>query len=270
MPELPEVETIRRTRIHLIKDRTITGVKIFYDPIVEGDSNVLVEALDHVRIEEILRQGKYLIFLVGTYALLVHLRMEGRFFIREVERESKHDHVSFALDDGRFLVYHDTRKFGRIMLRNRADYVHVPPLSALGPEPQDANLEDLYHQLKRRKIAIKTALLDQHMIAGLGNIYVDETLFSSRIHPEKRTDTLTKENVKTIILAASTILEHATRLGGTSIRTYTDALGVHGRFQNELHVHTKEHEPCPICNTIITKQTLGGRGTYVCPTCQKK
>ncbi len=270
MPELPEVETIRRTLLKLIQGRSIVGIDVFYDKIIDHETNDFKTTLIGKRIEAIERVGKYLCLMIPPFALLVHLRMEGRFFIRDVRRSSAHDHVSFALDDGRFLIYHDTRKFGRMTLRTSEHYQDVPPLSKLGPEPKDANWEDIHARLKRRKIAVKTALLDQHVVCGLGNIYVDETLFKSGIHPMKRTDRLTRNDVRTLIESATTVLHDAVELGGTSIRTYTDALGVHGRFQNELKVHTKAGEPCPVCHQIITKQTVGGRGTYVCKSCQKK
>jgi formamidopyrimidine-DNA glycosylase len=270
MPELPEVETIRRTLLPMIRGRIVTDVNVFYPPITPDGPDFVRTTLAGRTITDVRRVGKHLVLVMGDRVLLVHFRMEGRFFIRKTIRESKHDHVAITLDGMDHLVYNDTRKFGRMLVRNNPGYMDVPPLSLLGPEPADADPKRIWDMLRSRKVAIKTALLDQHVMAGLGNIYVDETLFSSRIHPMRSSQTLSRKDVFRIVTEAARVLGEACTLGGSSIRTYTDALGVHGRFQNVLNVHTKVGEPCPTCGQTIIKTVVGGRGTYVCERCQKK
>ena len=180
----------------------------------------------------------------------------------------KHEHIIFHLKSGNTLRYHDVRKFGTITLHALSDYLTVYPLSELGKEPKDVQIESFYQQLQKKKIAIKSALLDQHIISGLGNIYVDETLFLSKIHPERPADSITRKEAESLLDSAIKVLAKAVELGGTTIRSYTSSLGVSGRFQNELNVHMRKGEPCPVCQTLIIKTRVGGRGTYVCTRCQ--
>jgi len=202
--------------------------------------------------------------------MIIHLRMEGKFFIKQKgEPIQKHEHIVFKFESGRELRYHDVRKFGTIHLLPLNTYEHEKPLSNVADEPKDLDISLFHQKLMKKNITIKQALLDQTLIAGLGNIYVDETLFKSGIHPNRKTNQLNQEEVELIIKSAHDVLTKAVELGGTTIRSYTSSLGVTGRFQNELHVHMKKGEPCPICHTPIIKIKVGGRGTYVCPECQK-
>lgn len=269
MPELPEVETVRRTLAKQIGGRIIQSVDVLYEPIVKDDTTHFKTSLKNQRIERLERYGKYLVFILSKNVLIIHLRMEGKFYIKKDEPIDKHEHIIFNIGDGITLRYHDVRKFGTMHIRSLSDYPHTYPLNVLGPEPKDADPMTIYHKLHLKKIAVKTAFLDQHIISGLGNIYVDETLFLSKVKPTRRTDKLTKNEVKTLVESARLVLDKAIQLGGTTIRSYTASLGVHGRFQNELNVHTKAGEPCPICGTLIVKTKVGGRGTYACPSCQK-
>jgi len=273
VPELPEVETVRRTLDHLIKGQTIKEVDVIYPNIVKGDLKTFKKTLQNVTIQGIERKGKFLLFDIGDKYLLSHLRMEGKYFIKPLsEPINKHEHIIFYLADGGTLRYHDVRKFGTMELKDKHDVYDTPPLSLLGKEPIEPNFEPmkLYKTLKQKKKAVKTALLDQSIISGLGNIYVDETLFCANIHPEKRTYKITKKEAHTLALCAKNVLKKAVDLGGSSIRSYTDSLGISGRFQNELKVHLKKNEPCETCNRLITKIKVNGRGTYFCKTCQKR
>ena len=269
MPELPEVETVRRILARELTGNTIKQVHIYYEPIVHDNLNHFKTSLKGQQIIGLERYGKHLVFLLTDWVMIIHLRMEGKFYIKKDEAKDKHEHIIFELENGTTLRYHDVRKFGTIHLRTHDDYLNTYPLSEVGPEPKDAKIDDIYHTLHRKTIAVKTALLNQHIISGLGNIYVDETLFLSRIKPTRRTDRLTKKEVASLIDNATKVLERAVELGGSTIRSYTATLGVHGRFQNELNVHTKVGQPCPRCGTTIIKIKVGGRGTYVCPSCQK-
>lgn len=267
MPELPEVETVRRTLENFVKNKRIRHVDVFYEKMISNDvQSVLIGKT----IEKIDRLGKYLIFNLGSHDLIVHLRMEGRFFLKPYdEPRDKHEHVIFYLDDFT-MRYHDTRKFGTFDLREKKDTYRTPPLSLLAKDPFEIDANLFYERIKRKNQAIKTVLLDQKMILGLGNIYADETLFRSKIHPAKKASTLTKKQTKLIIENAKDILRESIALGGTTIRTYTSSLGVTGRFQHSLGVHQKLNEPCPNCQTLIEKQVINGRSSFYCKTCQKR
>lgn len=267
MPELPEVETVRRTLSNFILNKTILNIDVFYQKMLsEENKNILMGQ----KINSMSRLGKYLIFNLDTHDLIVHLRMEGRFFIKPYDEvRNKHEHIIFYLED-RTLRYHDTRKFGTFDIRKKEDTYLVPPLSLLAKDPFSLEPNEFYHKLKGKTQAIKTVLLDQKIILGLGNIYADETLFRSRIHPQKKAGTITKKQAISIVNNAKDILEESIFLGGTTIRTYTSSLGVTGRFQHSLGVHQKKGEPCPICQTIIEKVVVNGRSSFYCSKCQKR
>jgi formamidopyrimidine-DNA glycosylase len=202
--------------------------------------------------------------------MIMHMRMEGKFYIKNADEiKSPYEHVIFTLSDKRQMRYHDVRKFGTIHLIDKSTYLNTYPINGLGKEPKDIDPIDFYHLIHHRKTAIKNVLLDQHVISGLGNIYVDETLFLSKVHPKRSANRITKKEAAKLVESARQVLNKAIALGGTTIRSYTSSLGVHGRFQNELNVHTKYNEPCPICGTSIVKMKVGGRTSYVCLTCQK-
>ena len=276
MPELPEVETVRQILKTQILGLTIKKVNVFYNKVLENvDEESFVRKLTNEEFVDINRMGKYLIFLFKHHAMVVHLRMEGKFYFKnQSDYLSKHEHIEFVLDNGKVLRYHDTRKFGRFVLLNTTDLQEIkkyPSLSKLGPDGNtDVDADIVYNALKSQKTSIKAALLDQTIIAGLGNIYVDEVCFMAKLHPELPCNKLSLDDCKNIVEASKDVLNKAIALGGTTIRSYTSSLGVTGRFQNELLVHSKENEPCPICGTTIKKIRVVGRGTYYCPKCQKK
>ncbi|MEG2322186.1 MAG: DNA-formamidopyrimidine glycosylase [Bacilli bacterium] len=271
MPELPEVETVKETLKRTILNRTIKKVDIFYEGMIEKPScSDFKKKIINQKIIDIKRRGKWLLFELNDYYLLSHLRMEGKYYLKQAsDIITKHQHVIFYLDDERQLRYNDTRKFGRMYLLNKEDTFNQKPLNELGLEPWDNNLNSNYLliKLKNKKLPIKTTLLDQSIIVGIGNIYVDEILFLSKINPFTKSNELSLEQLDMIIKNTKIILEKAIKLGGTTIRSYTSSEGVHGRFQNELLVHTKEN--CPLCNSLISKTKIGGRGTYYCNNCQK-
>lgn len=271
MPELPEVEVVRKQLKNLVLNKKIANITSEYTKIFNEDFNLVKESIVGSKIIDIERYGKYLVFILSNeFNLISHLRMEGKYFVKEQnEPIDKHEHVIFHFDNGETLRYHDTRKFGRMDLRTKDNYLKVNPLFKLGKEPKDLTGEELYEMLNKKTTFIKVALLDQEIIAGLGNIYVDETLFMSKIHPERRSNTISIDEANLIVHSAQKVLAKALELGGTTIRSYTSSLGVTGRFQNELQVHTKEGELCTLCGTVITKLKVGGRGTYVCSNCQK-
>ncbi len=273
MPELPEVETVKETLKNEILNCRITDVTIFFAGIVHDIAvDKFIQSIKGQRINKIRRKGKYLIFDLDEYSLIIHLRMEGKFFLKtSLDEMGKHDHVAFLLDDGRYLSYHDVRKFGTMHLVGLSQENIIEGLSNLGPDVNEKNIDHarIYQQIKRSNRAIKSILLDQHVMAGLGNIYVDETLFRAKVHPKTLGSSLTLYQVDKLIDYAAKVIDHAIQLGGTTIRTYHALSGVDGRFQNQLKVHTHQNEPCPVCQTTILKTKVGGRGTYYCPSCQK-
>ena len=276
MPELPEVETVRRTLETKIIDEEIIDVDIFYLPVVENvDSDLFKKSLINEKIKEIKRYGKYLIFILEHCSIISHLRMEGKFFLKNKEEERNiHEHVIFTFKSGITLRYHDTRKFGKMALVNTTNFDEImqyKSLTKLGPEAnsEELTVDYLYNKLINKKDPIKTALLNQEILAGIGNIYADEVCFLSRLHPLLPCNKLTIEDVENIVKYSKYVLSGAIKAGGTTIRSYTSSLGVTGRFQLELHVHTKENEPCEVCGKKIKKIFVGGRGTYFCEICQK-
>lgn len=272
MPELPEVETVKETLKKQLLFKKIIDTNIYYEKIIDFPSvNDFKNNIKNQTINNITRRGKWLMIELDNYYLLSHLRMEGKYFFRlPTDSINKHEHISLILDNGQELRYHDTRKFGRMHLIKKEDIDNYELLKELGLEPWDDKLmvEYLKSKYKNKSLPIKTVLLDQSIIVGIGNIYADEILFLSNINPLKPSNKLTKKELQLIIDNTKRVLDKAIELGGTTIRSYTSSEGVHGRFQNELRVHGKEI--CPICNSKILKIRVGGRGTYYCPKCQKK
>lgn len=276
MPELPEVETVKRTLENLIVGKTIESVDVYYDKMLENVTSLeFQELVKNEKICSLYRYGKYLVFILEHLSIISHLRMEGKYFIKDANLEKdKHEHIVFKFSDNTTLRYHDTRKFGIMAIvksTDVADIMKYKGLEKLGEEASiSTNYQGLYDKLKTKKLPIKTLLLDQENICGLGNIYVDEVLFKSKIHPLTKGCELSIDDVKLILDNSRIILKNAIECGGTTIRSYTSSLGVTGRFQINLMVHTKEKEPCINCGTIIKKIKVGGRGTYLCPVCQKE
>ena len=274
MPELPEVETVKRILETQILGKVINKVEVYYERILENvNKSIFTEELINEEFVSFSRRGKFLIFILKKHTLIVHLRMEGKFFIKDSnEIVDKHEHIVIHLKDGNSLRYHDTRKFGRFSLLNTTNLDEIfnyPSLKKMGP---DANLTndylEIYYKLHKMNCPIKQALLDQTILAGLGNIYVDEVCFLSKIHPKTNCKDISIKQVAVILENSKIVLEKAILQGGTTIRSYTSSLGVTGRFQNELLVHSRKGQECKVCKTKIKKIRVAGRGTYYCPKCQ--
>lgn len=273
MPELPEVETVKETLKLKLIGKKIKDVKIYYDGIIAyPEIKEFSKQIKNLPIKDINRRGKWLMFDLDKYYLLSHLRMEGKYFFKNKgDKLDNHEHVVFSLDSNEELRYRDTRKFGKMYLIKKEDINNVGPIKDLGLEPWDTNLtkEYLKDKYKTKKLPIKTVLLDQSIIVGIGNIYADEILFLSKLNPLIKCCDLKDDDLENIIKYTKEVLEKAIKLGGTTIRTYTSVDGVHGRFQNELLVHGKDNDSCPACGQAIKKIRVGGRGTYYCSNCQK-
>ncbi len=269
MPELAEVETVRNVLKKKILSKKIVDINIIYPKIIENDITEFIDNLIKEIFINIKRKGKYLIFETNNYYLISHLRMEGKYFYKECDSTDtmKHDHIVFVFEDRSKLIYNDTRKFGRMILINKDkldDY-----FIKLGKEPKDLNKDYLKEKLNNKNKSIKTLLLDQSIIAGLGNIYANEVLYASKINPYKKGKELCDEEIQKIISSSQKIIQKAIAEGGCTIKSYTSSLGVTGNYQNYLLVHMKENETCKICKTKIVKEKIDGRSTYYCKNCQK-
>lgn len=273
MPELPEVETVKNTLKELVLNKRIESVEVYYERIIQNVSvSCFKESLKGEEFLDISRYGKYLIFILKKHIIVSHLRMEGKYFLMKDEEKGKHEHIIFRLSNGESLRYLDTRKFGVMYLYDTTSLSEVmkqDPLNKLGLEPfsSDMNVKYLKEKMAKRSGPIKGLLLDQSIICGLGNIYVDEVLFLSKINPNEKASKLDDSDYQAIIDASRTTLEKAIKLGGTTIRSFVSSQHATGLFQNELLVHTKEI--CPICLGKIVKERVATRGTYYCPNCQK-
>ena len=273
MPELPEVETVKESLKLRLSNKKIIRARVLWDNIIAYPSkDEFIKEIANQTINDVKRRGKFLMFDLDDYFLLSHLRMEGKYFFKKIgDSIDKHEHVIFELDDNTELRYRDTRKFGKMYLIKKEDIDKIGPLVELGLEPWDNKLTSKYllDKFKNKRLPIKTVLLDQSIIVGIGNIYADEILFLCKINPLKKCNLITEEEANNIIKYTRSVLEEAIKMGGTTIRTYSSVDGVHGLFQKELLVHGKDKGTCPECNTKIEKIRVGGRGTYYCPNCQK-
>lgn len=273
MPELPEVESVRRTLLPHLQGRRISGVTL-YKPgqIRYPEPEAFVAQISGAEITGISRRGKYLLLeLDGRRQLIAHLRMSGRLYISDPASPlAKHTHVVYDLDDGRQLRYTDMRTFGGFHLLGPAGEGAPEGLLRLGPEPMDpaCSAEYLHQAMASRRGKVKALLLDQHLLSGLGNIYADETLFLSGIHPERPGASLSLADCERLRQALLDVLGRAIAKRGTTFSLYVDGQGRAGDFYEDLQVYGQDGTPCRTCGTIIRKIRVGGRGTHFCPHCQ--
>lgn len=273
MPELPEVETIRHTLKALVLNKTMDKIHVSYPKMIKqpDDVNQFIDALQGETIHDIGRRGKFLLFYLDHYTLVSHLRMEGKYgLFQKDDPLDKHTHVVFQFTDKTQLRYSDVRKFGTMHLFQKGTELNELPLSQLGPEPfsDEFTVEWLREKLSKTSRKIKTALLDQRLFVGLGNIYVDEALFRSNIHPERIASTLSRKEITLLHEEIVKTLQEAVEKGGSTIRSYVNSQGEIGMFQLELYVYGRNGEPCKKCSDQLEKITVGGRGTHFCPHCQ--
>lgn len=272
MPELPEVESVKNGLNNLIIDEKILSVDVLWDNIIkQPDPETFTEYLVGESFETIRRRGKYLLLDLTNFTLVSHLRMEGKYRLVDTKDDlNKHDHVIFHLSSGKDLRYNDVRKFGTMVLVDKYQEDIVKGIQKLGPEPvaDELDIEALKTKLQRHSKSIKAVLLDQTAVAGLGNIYCDEVLYLAKIHPAKPSKQLTDEEISGLRLAIIEVMAQAVEAGGTTIRTYKNAFGEDGHFQNALNVYGKEGEICKRCGHTIEKATIAQRGTHYCPHCQ--
>ena len=281
MPELPEVETVVRDLRPQLSGRTITAVQLTRDPLILGrlirypSPRRFVQGLRGRTIRAVERRGKYIVMPLdqnGT-RLVVHLGMTGHLRVWEPEEAAvKHTHVRIRLDSGLELRYDDQRQFGRLLLGTQEELVAAKAFPArLGPEPIHGDLTEAeFDRLVRaRRRPVKSALLDQSFLAGVGNIYADEACFRAGIRPSRWTHRLTLRERRALYSAIQEVLENSIAARGSSIINYVDAFGVRGTNQERLLVYGRGGEPCLRCGTPLQATRLAGRGTVYCRKCQR-
>ena len=268
MPELAEVETTKRDLKKILIGKRICKVEVFLDKIVYNKKDEFIKSSEGQTVLDVKRRGKWLLFELDSNYIIIHFRMEGRFYLLPLnEKRDKHDYVIFYFDDFS-LHFNDPRLFGKLEVIKKDDLEKFFLDKKLGLEYTDSNLtpEYLKRKFKTHHTDIKKMLLDQSYVTGIGNIYADEILFAYKINTKSYADRLTKPKLKEIIDNTKKVFEHSLKYKGT----YPNIDGKRGTFEEHLMVHKRQGKKCYNCGSIIIKEKVGGRGTYYCPKCQKK
>ena len=275
MLEMPEIETIRRSLEPHLTGKTIKRADVLLARQIKWpEPDQFVARILLAKIAKLDRVGKYLLLrLDNGVSLVFHLRMTGQliYHAADSKAEGHHERLVLSLDDGAKLVFSDTRTFGTVYAMENEEMWRITGLAEMGPEPLSAEFtaEYLSGAVKGKKGKIKSFMLNQSYIGGLGNIYVDEALFLSGILPTRVADSLTEAEVKKLHKAINKVIEDGINDGGTTFRDYRDGNGGKGSHQEKLFVYGRDGEQCRKCGTIIEKTKVGGRGTHYCPKCQK-
>ena len=271
MPELPEVETIVRGLRKTLAGKKIKDVNVIFPGIVKQNSRHFKKNVEKSKIIRVRRRGKFiLVDLSNETTILAHLGMTGSFLLRKPStRLSKHDHLVLKLDKTqKELIYRDLRKFGKIKSFGTSLEEKLPELKKLGPEPLNISPSDFVNLFTKRKGRIKSALLNQQIFAGLGNIYTDESLFEAKIHPLQKIDRLNPRALETLRQTIQKVLKKAIKAGGSSIENYYNVDGEIGSFQLQHKVYGREGLPCKRCGIRIKRIKISQRSSYFCPRCQ--
>lgn len=276
MPELPEVETVRQSLLPVVLHKPLYKVDVLYKRILQHisikDFRYLLEGAHFLDIR---RRGKYLIFeLNNDLELVAHLRMTGRliYVSNQAIPLAKHTSAIFDFGPEGALRFEDVRKFATIDLVKQGNYKQIKGLASLGPEPLDKDFTALFLEklVSGRSAKIKGLLLDQSKIAGLGNIYVDESLFRAKIHPERPASSLLKREISLLHESITFVLQEAIANQGTTLRDYRTGYGQEGSFQNKLQIYGRKGEDCPRCGVDLEHKKVAGRTSHFCPSCQKE
>ncbi|WP_340012212.1 DNA-formamidopyrimidine glycosylase [Paenibacillus sp. FSL H7-0690] len=274
MPELPEVETVKRTLNELVNGKQIENVTVRLARIIRRPDDI--QAFAHLlaghSIVKVERRGKFLRIVLDGLVLVSHLRMEGRYgLFSNDDPLDKHTHVIFHFTDGTELRYTDVRQFGTMHLFQMGEDLQLPPLNKLGQEPLEPSFtpERFKQIVSGKSTKIKSLLLNQEYIVGIGNIYVDESLHRAGIHPEDSAKALTDNQLDKLHHAIVSTLAEAVNAGGSSVKSYVNGQGESGTYQQQLLIYGRKDQPCSNCGTMIEKTVVGGRGTHYCPNCQR-
>jgi formamidopyrimidine-DNA glycosylase len=271
MPELPEVETTRRGIAPHLLGHTIAEIVIREPRLRWPIPSELPKSLPGQSVHTVQRRGKYLLLQTGCGALILHLGMSGSLRILPAATPAqKHDHVDLVLTNRTCLRLRDPRRFGALLWTEAPPLKH-PLLATLGPEPWDPDFHGgyLYRRAQGRVQTVKSFIMDSHTLVGVGNIYANESLFVSGIHPAREAGRISLRRYERLAHAIQGVLDEAIRQGGTSLRDFVDSHGRPGYFAQELKVYQRPHAPCARCGRILKHQRLGGRATYYCPHCQR-
>jgi len=277
MPELPEVESLRRILARSIVGRTIVSAAVKEKRLRRTVAPDLASMIAGRTIEGIGRRAKYLMIeMSGDHLMMVHLGMSGSLTHRRADFDGqpfnpRHDHIEFTFDDGTRLVYNDPRRFGLMLLLPRGEVAALAELKGLGPEPfaDEFSADYLWRVSRGRKAAIKNLLMDQRIVAGVGNIYASEILFRARVRPTRHAGRVIRAELGRIATITAQVLTEAIGGRGTTFRSYRDSQGQPGRFASKLRVYDREGKPCIECATPIRAVVIGQRSSYYCPRCQK-
>jgi len=271
MPELPEVETTRRSVAPNVIGRRIAKLIVYDRRLrwpVPGD---LAKRVEGRTVDDLSRRSKYLLFRVGNGSLLVHFGMTGSLRVyADAPARRPHDHVDIVFGDGSLLRYHDPRRFGAMLWAPDPVLSH-PLLRDLGPEPFDPafNADYFWQATRTRSAAIKLALMDNHLVVGVGNIYANESLFRAGIRPATPANKVSRPRLARLVAEVRAVLAEAIAKGGSTLRDYVDSDGEPGYFQLDYFVYGREGEHCRICGTPIRNRRLGARASFYCPSCQR-
>ena len=277
MPELPEVETTRRGVAPHVIGRRVKAVHVYDGRLRWPVPSTLGEILRNQRITAVDRRSKYLLFRSAPGSLLVHLGMTGSLGVRRIAvpdaaqlPRERHDHVDIVFEGDVLLRYHDPRRFGSMLWLPAGDALH-PLLAALGPEPFDAGFDAAYlHRVTRgRRAAIKVALMDNHLVTGVGNIYANEALFRAGIRPALPAGRLSLARAGRLVDAVREVLTEAIAKGGSTLRDYVAADGRPGDFQLDYAVYGREGADCPACGAKVRVRRIGQRSSFFCQACQR-
>ena len=271
MPELPEVETTRRGLEPLLVGRRIRQAVVRNRAMRQPVPRGLAKSLAGATVRALGRRGKYLLFDCGAGTLILHLGMSGRLWVvRDGAAPAKHDHFDMVLDDGTIVRLRDPRRFGLLLWHAGDPLTHVL-LANIGPEPLSTDFDGvaLHAATRGRSVAIKHALMDSHVVAGVGNIYANEALFRAGISPRMSARRLSRERCDTLAAKIRETLELAIGAGGSSLRDYVASDGMAGNYQSQFLVYDRAGEPCHRCGTRIRGMRQGQRSTYYCPRCQR-
>lgn len=266
MPELAEVETTRRDLSKFIIGKTILNIDIYLDKLVFNKKEYFINETKDERIYDVKRRGKYLLFELKDKYIVIHFKMEGRFYLKENSIKEKHDYAIFQFDNFS-LHFNDPRLFGNMQIVYKDKIEKFFKDKKLGLEYYDTNLTSKYLKdcFKNKKTIIKKTLLEQKYITGIGNIYADEILFRSKVNPKKLAKNISKDKLNEIIENTKIIFEESLQCKGT----YPNIDGKRGTYEKHLKVHLRKGKSCYDCGSEILKEQIGGRGTYYCPKCQK-
>lgn len=271
MPELPEVEVTKRGVSKALLDHTINEVYVG-DKSLRVPMSKSLKKLEGAHVNKLERRGKYIIVFTDKGSLIIHLGMTGHLQIIDSSTPlALHDHFEMKLDSGLSVRYNDTRRFGLLVyIEDGEDPYAYKAIAELGPEPLEKTFtpEVLIERLKKRTCSLKQALMDSKVVVGVGNIYASETLFLSKISPERKANSLSLDEAKVLVKNIKEVLAASIESGGTTIRDFEGADGKPGYFVQKLNVYGHEGEECKVCGTPIKRIVQGQRATYFCPNCQ--